>query len=407
MLDNKEFYSVSEVNQLLSKKIDSDLTFQLMLVVGEIVSFKKHSSGHIYFTLKDDKSRLKCVMFRSKARYLSFNLNNGMEVLVQGRLSIYEKYGEYQLYIDSVHKMGFGDLRQRYLKLKSKLEEKGYFEANIKREIPSYPKKIGVITSSTGAVIHDIIRTVRERFPLCEILLFPANVQGDKALASILNGFEDINKFEIDVIILTRGGGSEEELWTFNEEQLVEKIYKCKIPIITAIGHEVDITLSDLAADLSVATPTAAAMAATPDISQIFRDLDFYEDNAIKLVKKKINHLKQEVKYFENNLRIYEPNHYINHLKNELDLKLQLLTYNINRILNNISNEIKNKENALESIYNRKVTFPKVYNESNEKEINSIEEITLASFVNIIFTDGVVKVKPVEKEGRKYGKNIN
>jgi len=407
MLDNKEFYSVSEVNQLLSKKIESDLTFQLMLVVGEIVSFKKHSSGHIYFTLKDDKSRLKCVMFRSKARYLSFNLNNGMEVLVQGRLSIYEKYGEYQLYIDSVHKMGFGDLRQRYLKLKSKLEEKGYFEANIKREIPSYPKKIGVITSSTGAVIHDIIRTVRERFPLCEILLFPANVQGDKALASILNGFEDINKFEIDVIILTRGGGSEEELWTFNEEQLVEKIYKCKIPIITAIGHEVDITLSDLAADLSVATPTAAAMAATPDISQIFRDLDFYEDNAIKLVKKKINHLKQEVKYFENNLRIYEPNHYINHLKNELDLKLQLLTYNINRILNNISNEIKNKENALESIYNRKVTFPKVYNESNEKEINSIEEITLASFVNIIFTDGVVKVKPVEKEGRKYGKNIN
>jgi len=407
MLDNKEFYSVSEVNQLLSKKIDSDLTFQLMLVVGEIVSFKKHSSGHIYFTLKDDKSRLKCVMFRSKARYLSFNLNNGMEVLVQGRLSIYEKYGEYQLYIDSVHKMGFGDLRQRYLKLKSKLEEKGYFEANIKREIPSYPKKIGVITSSTGAVIHDIIRTVRERFPLCEILLFPANVQGDKALESILNGFGDINKFEIDVLILTRGGGSEEELWTFNEEQLVEEIYKCKIPIITAIGHEVDITLSDLAADLSVATPTAAAMAATPDISQIFRDLDFYEDNAIKLVKKKINHLKQEVKYFENNLRIYEPNHYINHLKNELDLKLQLLTYNINRMLNNISNEIKNKENALESIYNRKVTFPKVYNESNEKEINSIEEITLASFVNIIFTDGVVKVKPVEKEGRNYGKNIN
>lgn len=404
---NKDFYSVSEVNQLLSTKIENDLTFQLMLVVGEIVNYKQHSSGHIYFTLKDEDSRLKCVMFKSQARYLSFNPTNGQQILVQGRLGVYEKYGEYQLYVDSLYKMGFGDLRQKYLRLKSKLQEKGYFDESHKKKLPKYPKIIGVITSSTGAVIHDIIRTLNERYPMCEVILFPANVQGEKASENIIECFKEIKNYDLDLLILGRGGGSEEELWVFNEEKIVKAIYDCKIPIITAIGHEVDVTLSDLAADISVATPTAAAVAATPDISQVIRDFDYLEENIIKVVESNVKELKQNLTHLERKLNIYEPNNYIVQLKNKMELKRQYLSYYVNNYINTKKNELKSRENMLENLYIKKASFPKVYDEGNKTEISSLNEIELGSFLNILFKDGSVKVKTVKKEGFNYGKHVN
>lgn len=404
---NKEFYSVSEVNQLLLKKIENDLTFQLMLVVGEIVSFKRHSSGHLYFSLKDKDSRLKCVMFKSQARYLTFMPKNGQQILAQGKISIYKKYGEYQLYVDSLHKMGFGDLRQKYLKLKAKLTEQGYFNQEIKKNLPEYPKKIAVITSKTGAVIYDIIRTIRERFPVCEIILFPANVQGDSAVADILSRFDDIRNYDADVLVLGRGGGSEEDLWTFNEEKLVKAIYNCEIPVITAIGHEVDITLSDLAADLSVATPTAAAIAATPDISQLLRDLDYFENYFSKRTKEKISGLKQNVSSTEKHLKAYEPITYLNQLKESLNLKTQKLQYLVDSKITDYWNKINSYENKIKNLYMTQANFPKVYDKEFIEEVESINDIALGSLLNIVFKDGVLKVKSVHKEGHNYEKTNN
>ncbi|MFP4456823.1 MAG: exodeoxyribonuclease VII large subunit [Clostridia bacterium] len=401
---NKDFYSVSEVNQLLSKKIENDLTFQLMLVVGEIVNYKKHSSGHIYFSLKDQESRLKCVMFKSQARYLTFIPENGQQILAQGKISIYEKYGEYQLYVDSLHKMGFGDLRQKYLKLKTKLAEQGYFDIEIKKALPKFPKKIAVITSKTGAVIHDIIRTIKERFPICEVILFPANVQGNTALEDILKCFNDIIKHDPDIVILGRGGGSEEDLWTFNEERLVKEIYNCSIPVITAIGHEIDITLSDLVADFSVATPTAAAITATPDISQLLRDLDYYENNIIKITTQKLNALKQNVINMERQLKAYEPNTYLDHLKESLSLKIQKLNYLVNYKITNYRNKVNFYENAINNLYVKQGRFPKVYDKEFKKEVKSIDEVALGTFLNLVFKDGILKVKSVHKEGHNNEK---
>lgn len=400
---SREIYSVSEVNQLIATKIENDLTFQFMLIEGEIVNYKLHSSGHMYFTLKDQKSRLRCVMFSSQARYLKFVPGNGQRILVQGRISVYEKYGEYQLYADSLYQLGVGNLREKYLQLKNKLAKEGYFESEHKKDIPKFPHKIAVITSPTGAVIHDIIRTVKERYPLAEIILFPASVQGENALSSILKSFEDINHVkDIEVIILGRGGGSEEDLWTFNEELLVKKIFNSKIPIITAIGHEIDITLSDLAADISVATPTAAAVAATPDIIELFRDFDYHEDYFDKKINIKLEQFFTKIRNHERFIKAYEPSAYLNRLKKTLDLKSSQLNYFIDKKFSNYNNMIENYKNKLDDLYNQKAKFPKVYKDENNISVDSVSQVELGDLLNIILKDGVLKVKTLHKEVKKH-----
>jgi exodeoxyribonuclease VII large subunit len=407
MQTNKQVLSVSEVNRLLFNKIENDLTFQLMLVVGEIVNYKEHSSGHRYFILKDEESRLKCVMFRGQASYLTFRPKNGQKVLAQGRLSIYEKYGEYQLYIDSLHPIGAGDFKQKYIELKNKLSSQGYFEDKHKKELPKFPKSIGVITSSTGAVIHDIIRTVKERYPVCELLLVPVNVQGAKALGEIIQAFDILHNQNVDVVILGRGGGSEEELWVFNEELLVKKIFDYQIPVVTAIGHEIDITLSDLVADKSAATPTAAAVMVVPNIEETIRDIDYLQASMQGIVNDKIKNLYEKLGLQSRMLKLYEPKTYLQRL-NSLIVNAESLQ---KRIMQSKINEYKSQLDRItikinESYY-EKANYPKVYDLNLNREINTIEDIVEGSQYNVFFKDGKVLVKTISKEALNYGKINN
>jgi exodeoxyribonuclease VII large subunit len=243
-------------------------------VRGEISNFKQHSSGHMYFTLKDDKARILAVMFSSQSRAMKFSPENGMKVVVKGDISVYEPSGQYQIYIKEMRPDGIGELFLAYEQLKKRLESEGLFSIEQKKPIPSYPKTVGVITSPTGAAIRDIITTIKRRYPIANILVLPALVQGENAAPSIARAIEKANKMdEIDVLIVGRGGGSIEELWAFNEELVARAIFQSLVPVISAVGHETDFTIADFVADMRAPTPTAAAELAVPHIDELMERL--------------------------------------------------------------------------------------------------------------------------------------
>ncbi|MDT3995812.1 exodeoxyribonuclease VII large subunit, partial [Mammaliicoccus fleurettii] len=233
--------------------------------------FKRHSSGHLYFALKDDKGVLSAMMFKSNANQLSFEPKEGDQVLIEGRIGIYESRGSYQIYVQSMQLDGVGLLYEKFEALKKELMEKGYFNSEHKLNIPKYPRKIAVLTASTGAAIRDICSTLDKRYPLAEQVLISTLVQGKEAKDNIINNIQQADAMDVDVIIVGRGGGSIEDLWSFNEREVVEAIYNCSTPIISAVGHETDTTLSDFVSDVRAATPTQAAVIATPDINALYQ----------------------------------------------------------------------------------------------------------------------------------------
>ncbi|WP_040211867.1 exodeoxyribonuclease VII large subunit, partial [Clostridium polynesiense] len=240
--------SVTELNGYLKKVMDNDFILNNIRVQGEISNLKYHNSGHIYFSLKDENSKINCIMFKSNADYLNIPLNNGRKVEAVGRISVYIKDGSYQLYVSTINDIGMGELYIKFNNLKEKLSKKGLFLEEIKKEIPKYVFKIGVITSPTGAAVKDIIQVAKRRNPGTEIIIYPALVQGNEASESIINGINTLSSMEdIDVIVVARGGGSIEELWAFNDEKLAYAIYNCRIPIISGVGHETDFTICDFA----------------------------------------------------------------------------------------------------------------------------------------------------------------
>lgn len=272
--------SVSEVNNYIKKILDNDFILNNLSVKGELSNLKYHSSGHIYFSLKDNLSRVNCIMFKSKAYELEFALEEGMEVVITGRASVYSANGTFQLYCDKIVQEGLGELYIKFERLKEKLKGKGYFDIDYKKEIPMHPYNIGVVTSETGAAIQDIRNVIRRRNSLVNIILYPAQVQGDGAYKSVIKGIEYFNKENnVDVIIIGRGGGSIEELWNFNEEKLAMSIFNSKIPIISAVGHEIDFTISDFVADLRAATPSQAAEMVVP------LEKDIYEEISVKVLQ--------------------------------------------------------------------------------------------------------------------------
>lgn len=265
----KNIYSVSQVNRYIKGLISEDYFLSRIYVRGEVSNCKYHSSGHIYFTLKDKDGAVGCVMFAGSRSGLKFRLSEGQQVIVFGNISVYERDGRYQLYAREIIMEGRGLLYQQYEALKKELEAKGFFAPEHKKNIPAYPKRIGIVTAPTGAAIQDMVHISARRNPYVQLILYPAAVQGELAADSIVRGIRYLDGQNVDIIIVGRGGGSIEDLWAFNERKVVEAIYQCNTPIISAVGHETDVTISDFAADLRAPTPSAAAELAVPEYSEI------------------------------------------------------------------------------------------------------------------------------------------
>lgn len=309
---NDKYITVSQLTRYIKYKIDNDIHLNEVFLKGEISNFKAHSRGHYYFTLKDEGSRINAVMFASSTKNIKFMPQDGMKVLVTGKISVFEANGGYQIYVNDMLEDGIGNLYIAYEQLKKKLEAEGLFNPSIKKKIPKIPTRVGVITAPTGAAIKDIISTIKRRWPLAEILLFPSLVQGEQAAEDIVKQIKLSSNYAIDTLIVGRGGGSIEDLWPFNEEIVARAIYECQTPVISAVGHEIDFTIADFVADLRAPTPTGAAELAVPAISDITNYLNQLKIRLNKSVQNKLVINKQKLfeitnRYiFTNPLSIYQ-----------------------------------------------------------------------------------------------------
>ena len=319
--------SVSEVNNYVKKVLDKDFILNNLSVKGEISNLKYHSTGHVYFSLKDKTSKINCVMFKSNAQNMNFTMEDGMSVVVTGRLSVYTVNGTFQIYCEEIEKAGLGDLYVKFEALKQKLNEEGYFDSYHKKSLPDNPCKIGVVTSPTGAAIQDIKNVIRRRNKFVDILLYPAQVQGEGAYLTIIEGIEYFNATNsVDVIIIGRGGGSIEELWAFNEEELAMAIFNSKIPIISAVGHEVDFTISDFVSDVRAATPSQAGELVVSEDILLYDKIKRYNEMLEGYIKSKFDSERTKLESFEKILSLNSPmnkivNSYLDveKLKNRLD----------------------------------------------------------------------------------------
>jgi len=299
-MQEQRYLSVSALTKYIKRKFDVDPYLRDVHVRGEISNFKQHSSGHMYFTLKDEKSRILAVMFSSYSRLMKFSPENGMKVIVKGDISIYEPSGQYQIYIKEMQPDGIGDLFLAFEQLKKRLEAEGLFSLDLKKPLPLYPGTIGVITSPTGAAVRDIVTTIKRRYPIAKILIFPALVQGDNAAPSITKAIEKANERDgIDVLIVGRGGGSIEELWAFNEELVARAIFTSKIPIISAVGHETDFTIADFVADLRAPTPTGAAELAVPHMEELMDRVLQRQTRLLRAMQEKFRFEKERLSRFQ------------------------------------------------------------------------------------------------------------
>lgn len=320
-------YTVTQVNKYIKKLMDNDFILTNIMVKGEISNFKKHSSGHLYFSLKDEGANIKCVMFKGQTLGLKFVPEDGMKVVISGYISTYERDGQYQLYCDFMQVDGLGDLYVQYEKLKAKLEKEGLFDESGKRELPILPKCVGVITSSTGAVIRDILNVSLRRFPKANIRLFPSPVQGEGADKEIVRQIKFINENELaDVIIIARGGGSMEDLWNFNSEELAYAVFESAIPVVSAVGHETDFTICDFVSDLRAPTPSAAAELVFPIADELeYKLLNFKKRLKFSMLNN-IENKKKHIKFLSETYYLKRPMEIVNKQKIHLDMLEKQMT---------------------------------------------------------------------------------
>ena len=303
----QNIYTVAQINSYIKNMFTQDYMLQSVLVKGEVSNCKYHSSGHIYFTLKDAKGTIACVMFASYRNGMNFQMREGQQVVVSGSVDVYERDGKYQLYARQIQLDGAGALYERYERLKLELEERGMFAPQYKQPIPRYIRTLGVVTAATGAAVRDIMNIAGRRNPYVQIILYPAIVQGDAAPASIVNGIHALERMDVDVIIVGRGGGSIEDLWAFNEEVVAQAIFDCPVPVISAVGHETDTTIADFVADLRAPTPSAAAELAVYDIGHLEDRLEEYACTLQHMCRKVIRHYRQEVEQYSVRMRYLSP----------------------------------------------------------------------------------------------------
>ncbi len=400
-LDNKKTnrptpLSVRELNLYIKDLIDREEFLNNVYVKGEISNFKRHYTGHLYFTLKDKDSLIKCVCFKSYVGNIDFEPQDGMQVVVFGQLAVYERDGGYQIYVKGMEKDGVGELYEAYEKLKNKLEEEGLFDNSHKKQIPVLPKAIGVVTSQTGAVIRDIINVTTRRFPNVNIKLYPAKVQGEGAAETIVEGIKYFNEAKnVDTIIIGRGGGSLEDLWPFNEEIVAHAIYDSEIPIISAVGHETDFTIADFVADLRAPTPSAAGELAVPDLEEVKWKIQNFRHRLSNALYKKVETLKLRLKRAKSSKVMQDPVSMLNERRLKLDGYLK-------QIASAIKLEVKNKRlklvkdvSLLDGLSPLK-TLVRGYSIVENKEgklIKSVKDVKKNDEIKITLNDGNVEAK--------------
>ena len=398
-------HSVSDVNRYLKDLLAREPLLSGLSVRGEISNFKQYPSGHCYFTLKDANSALKCVMFRSRAQYLRFLPQNGMQVVAGGTISVYERDGVYQLYVDSLMPEGTGDLALAFEQLKKKLSAEGLFDQSRKQPLPAFPKKIGVVTSPAGAVLRDIYRVSKRRWPSVQLVLYPVQVQGEGAAEQIARGIDFFaEEYAVDVIIAGRGGGSMEDLWAFNEEPVVRAIAACPVPLISAVGHETDFTLADFAADVRAATPSQAAELAVPDRAEVKRQVEHLTSQLTRQMRREIDLRRQRLDHVLQSRVMRQPQSMLAERRQRLDFLLAGLQ-------NTAKQELQNKSHGLKLLLNRLAAINPVavlgrgYGivTKQDKLVSSINAVEIDDEIQLSLTDGSLKARVLAKTGKGEG----
>ncbi len=391
---NKNVYSVSQINTYIERMFSDDFMLGNLSLSGEVSNCKYNHTGHIYFTLKDDKSSISCVMFAGKrAKGLKFNMKDGDQIVVTGYVGIYAAAGRYQVYANEIELAGVGDLYQRFEALKQELEESGMFDAMYKKPIPSHAMKIGIITAPTGAAVHDIIRVSKTRNPFVELVLYPAQVQGEGAVPSIISGINCLDEMNLDVIILGRGGGSIEDLWAFNEEPVARAIFKANTPIISAVGHETDFTIADFVADKRAATPSQAAELANFVYEDFARTVERYSDRLNSTLDFKLSSITSQLENYKLRLQSLRPENKIKANQDKLNHMYERLNSLMNAKIERYESRLIAASGRLDGLSPAKrlasgfgyVTGP------DGKKVDSVSNLSVGDSLSIRVKDGMLE----------------
>ena len=401
-MNRGQVYTVSAVNQYIKMMFQREEALAVVFVKGEISNCKYHSSGHIYFTLKDASSAISCVMFAGDRRRLSFRLENGQEVLIGGTISVYERDGRYQLYAKTIQHAGEGILAEKYEQLKKKLEQKGYFSEEHKKQIPKYVKRVGIVTAKTGAAIQDIINISTRRNPYVQLILYPAKVQGEGACDTIAAGIRMLDAMDLDVIIVGRGGGSIEDLWAFNEEEVARAIFYCRTPVISAVGHETDTTIADYVADLRAPTPSAAAELAVYDYWKTQEQVDVRRSQLQGYLRRKMEVSRLRIEKYETKLKYLHPEHKLQEDRQRLadtEEKLHMLLHRKVEQYRHRFAVYMEQMKGLSPL--QKLNQGYAYIEDvDKKAVRSIEQVRCGDHLSAYVTDGSIQmiVESVKEE---------
>ncbi|MBR0472493.1 MAG: exodeoxyribonuclease VII large subunit [Methanosphaera sp.] len=416
---NEKPVTVTQINRYINNKMKLDEQLSDINIRGEISNYKTYPSGHSYFTLKDKNSQISAVMFYGFRQYLKFEPKDGMKVIIRGNIEVYEKNGQYQLHAKKITEDGLGELHIAYEQLKKKLDDEGLFDESHKKQIPRYPKRIGAVTAQTGAAIRDIITTIKRRYPLCEVLVFSTLVQGDLAKFQIVEQIQKADGYDLDTLIVGRGGGSIEDLWPFNEEIVARAIFECETPVISAVGHEIDFTISDFVADLRAATPTAAAERAVPDIKELKDKVKQYNIRANNSINEMIFYYKNRLEDISNKQLFKSPTHIYDIKRMHLDNLLGRFDYISKNIINENRNKLfklenspvlrkpdslidKKKERFIRNlgkleILNPLLTLKRGYSIAKKEDtvVSSVKDVNQGDELIIRFDDGEVNTKVI------------
>ena len=389
----QQVLSISQLNEYIRGKLDADALLSGVAVRGEISNYKVYPSGHHYFTLKDEASALKCVMFKGNALRLRFRPDNGVKVIAMGKISVYPRDGVYQLYCTAMAMDGVGDLYAAFEQLKAKLAAQGLFDPAHKKPIPKYPKVIGIVTSSAGAAIHDMLRILRKRYPLCQVRLLPVRVQGAEAPGEITAAIRYANHYQLaDLLIVGRGGGSIEDLWAFNDERVAYAIYQSEIPVISAVGHEPDVTISDFVADLRAATPSNAAELAVPDQDALRQNLDSMSDAMASILNRQVKFARQHLNVLSRSAALRSPTGYLDQKRKQLELLNNRLSSAQNRSVEQKKQQFIRLTSKLDAMSPLKVLTRgySIAMTGDEQVLTSVKQVSPGDEVILSLQDGVI-----------------
>ena len=410
-MEEREIISVAQLNAWVKSLLEDEPAFHQIWVEGEISNYKHQSSGHLYFSLKDNQASVRCVMFSAKARLLRFRPDNSMKVLLRATVSLYERDGQYQLYVSQMEPQGIGSLALALEQLKTRLSEEGLFAEHLKKPLPFLPKSVGIVTSATGAAVHDIISVITRRCPGVQLYLTPVLVQGPGAAEQIATAIDLFNQHHLaEVLIVGRGGGSLEELWAFNEEVVVRAIHRSKIPVVSAVGHETDFTLSDFAADLRAPTPSAAAELVVPDLQKMKDQINELQNRLLNAIEMSFKQKQERLFYYQNKLEPEIFRSWLQHKQNSLSDPQQRMVHAMTLLVQQRTSQWQNlcgKLDALSPLHILSRGYAFCQNEQTLDIITSIRQLRLGDEVRITLADGNATGKILEIKEQGNGGDQN